>query len=128
MWTRSSDESSEIRPREAIGDRLLKSLFPVFVKRGTLSVHTASGRELRFGDGTAPKVSIRFKDHAAQFALVADPDLRLGELFMDERLLVEEGSIYDFLWLVLQDTRGERPTLPLRSLVALRSLARRLAP
>jgi cyclopropane-fatty-acyl-phospholipid synthase len=128
MWTRSSDESSEIRPREAIGDRLLKSFIPFFVKRGTLRVHTASGQELSFGDGAAPKVSIRFKDHAAQFALVADPDLRLGELFADDRLVVEEGSIYDFLQLVLQDTRGERPTLPLRSLIALRSLTRRFAP
>jgi cyclopropane-fatty-acyl-phospholipid synthase len=128
MWTRSSDETSEIRPREAIGDRLLKSVIPAFVKRGTLRVTTASGRELVFGDGADPKVSIRFKDHAAQFALVADPDARLGELFMDERLVVEEGSIYDFLQLALQDTHGERPTLPLRSLAALRELARRLGP
>jgi cyclopropane-fatty-acyl-phospholipid synthase len=128
MWTRSSDESSEIRPREAIGDRLLKSVIPAFVKRGTLKVRTASGRELVFGDDTTPKVTVRFKDHAAQFALVADPELRLGELFMEERLVIEEGSIYEFLQLALQDTRGERPTLPLRSLGALRRLATRLAP
>jgi cyclopropane-fatty-acyl-phospholipid synthase len=128
MWTRSSDESSEIRPREAIGDRLLKAVVPAFVKRGTLRMITASGRELVVGDGTSPKVAIRFKNYAAQFALVADPDLRLGELFMDERLVVEEGSIYDFLQLALQDTGGERPTLPIRSVVALRKLARRFAP
>ncbi|HEX8663831.1 MAG TPA: cyclopropane-fatty-acyl-phospholipid synthase family protein [Beijerinckiaceae bacterium] len=128
MWIRSSDESSEIRPREAVGDRLLKSVIAAFVRRGTLRVVTASGRELTFGDGTTPRVTIRFKDHAAQFALAADPDLRLGELFMDGRLVVEEGSIYDFIRLALQDTRGERPTLPIRTLAALRRLARRLAP
>jgi cyclopropane-fatty-acyl-phospholipid synthase len=99
-----------------------------FVRRGTLKVVTASGRELTFGDGTAPQVAIRFKDYAAQFALAADPDLRLGELFMDERLVVEEGSIYEFIRLALQDTRGVRPTLPIRTLAALRRLARRLAP
>jgi cyclopropane-fatty-acyl-phospholipid synthase len=84
-------------------DTVLRSL----VSRGSLFVRTASGKELRFGDGTPPHVAIRFTDRRAELAFLLDADLRLGELFMDQRLIVEEGTIYDFLDLVLREQAGE---------------------
>jgi cyclopropane-fatty-acyl-phospholipid synthase len=98
------------------------------VHRGSLDVITAGGERLTFGDGGAPEVTIRFADSAAEWALLLDPELHVGELFMDERLVLERGSIYEFLQVVLQDNRGDRSMLPLQILVKMRTLARRLRP
>src|SRR4051812_20969292 len=128
MSTRSSHEYSEIRPREALVDRLLKGALARFIRRGSLTVTTAGGAQFRLGDGTAPFVAIRFADAGAQWELLIDPDLRLGELFTEGRLTLERGSIYDFLRLALQDAAGDHSTLPFKALVRLRSLARALMP
>src|SRR5918994_1282971 len=53
-----------------------------------------------------------------------DPELKLGELCMDRRLVVEHGTLFDFLQLVLQDNRGEFDAAPLRRLRRALSLAR----
>jgi cyclopropane-fatty-acyl-phospholipid synthase len=55
-----------------------------------------------------------------------DPDLRLGELFMEERFTVEEGSIYDFLELVLREGVGEPDPLWAKILDRVRFRLRRL--
>ncbi|WP_158914924.1 cyclopropane-fatty-acyl-phospholipid synthase family protein [Caulobacter sp. S45] len=93
---------------------LLKFVFGYAVKTGDLTVVTAKGRVLRFGDGTGAPVTIRFNDSAAERALALDPAMKLGELFTDSRLLVEQGSIYDFLHLMLRDLRNMKPPLLFR--------------
>jgi cyclopropane-fatty-acyl-phospholipid synthase len=90
---------------------------------GALTVETASGKKLMFGDGTGEEVRIRFADAGAERALVVNPELRAGELFMDGRLLVERGTIYDFLALVLRDPAPLSP--PMRLLKHIRMLKRR---
>ena len=64
-------------------------------------------------------------DAGAERATVLNPELRLGELFMDGRLVVERGTIYDFLALVLRDAEVGQRTLPARFLGRLRFLTRR---
>jgi len=127
MWIRSSDGYSAIRPREALADRLLRTALGRLVRRGSLTVTAAGGARFRLGDGAAPSVAIRFADAAAEWALLIDPDLHLGELFADGRLIIERGSIYDFLRLALQDSAGNHSTsLAARALVRLRALTRPL--
>ncbi|NIX76558.1 SAM-dependent methyltransferase [Microvirga terricola] len=104
-----------------LSERLLAAAFSSAVRRGTLNLTTARGQRLTFGDGQEPKVSIRFTDGAAQLLLCLRPELKLGELFMDGRLVIEQGTIYDLLQLVLQDTHGELDELPLRRLRAIRT-------
>lgn len=128
MSIRSSDEYSEIGPRSGLAARLLRGAFSRLVRRGSLDVVTAGGERLTFGDGGPPRASVRFADAAAEWALLLDPEMQAGELFMDGRLVVERGSIYDFLELVLRDNRGDRSMLPLQILVRMRTLARRLRP
>jgi cyclopropane-fatty-acyl-phospholipid synthase len=106
-------------------ERLLRTTFIRIVKRGTLKVVTARGHSFEAGDGSEPKVAIRFADVGAERALCLDPELRLGELYMDGRLKIEHGSFFDFLQLVLQDTGGEFDAAPLRGARQLKSLARR---
>ncbi|MFC5069137.1 class I SAM-dependent methyltransferase [Flaviflagellibacter deserti] len=97
------------------------------ILRGSLDVLTAQGRRLSFGDGTGNKVVIRFTDAAAQRALIADPEMKLGELYMDGRLVMEQGSIYDLLNLVLLNLRHRPYPLTARILERGRILLRRFA-
>ena len=90
-------------------ERLLKTALSQAVKRGRLQVLTAGGATLDFGDGKGEPVSVRFADALAQWSFLRDPDLRLGELYMDGRLIVEAGTIYDFLFLLLRDSRDTKP-------------------
>ena len=84
-------------------EKLLTAVFSRCVARGALSLQTARGKKLMFGDGTGEEVRVRITDAGAERALVFNPELRLGELFMDGRLIVEQGTIFDFLGLVLRD-------------------------
>ena len=105
-------------------DKLLRFAFSPLVKRGTLEVVTSRGQVFDVGDYGSPQVTIRFADAGAVWALCLDPELKLGELYMDGRLVVEHGTLFDFLQLVLQDSRGEFDGAPLRSLRRALSLAR----
>jgi len=97
-------------------ERLLARALAPLVRRGSLTLALPSGRRLEFGDGGLPKVAIRFTDAAAVRALLRDPDLQLGELFMDERLRLEQGSVYELLELLLRDAKQLRPGLAVRLL------------
>jgi cyclopropane-fatty-acyl-phospholipid synthase len=77
------------------------------VTRGNLRVTTAGGATLSFGDGVGPPVVVRFTSAATQRRVLLNPDLRLGEAYMDGTFVVDRGSIADFVDLV-----GSRPALP----------------
>ena len=95
-------------------NRFLTLVFSRLVTRGSLTVHTATGETLSFGDGTGNPVVVRFVDKKAQWEFLLDPDMRLGEIYQDSRLLVEKGNIFDFLTLILREAKGSRPSLPVR--------------
>lgn len=107
-------------------DQLLRWAFGD-VKRGALTVVTASGAVLAFGDGSGPQVRVRFADRAAQWMLLLDSDLRLGELFTDGRFVVEQGAIYDFLDLFLGAQAGQTQPFLIRALDRLRFALARVA-
>ncbi len=73
------------------------------VGRGDLTVISARGVAYRFGDGTGPRVVVRFVSALAQLAVLFDPELRLGEAYMDGSFVVEAGSIADFVGLVMRE-------------------------
>ncbi len=70
------------------------------VTRGNLQVTTAGGANLSFGDGSGPPVAVRFTSAAVQRRVLLNPDLRLGEAYMDGTFVVEQGAIADFVDLV----------------------------
>ena len=90
---------------DALTERLLQRAFAPLVRQGQLEVALPSGRVLRFGDGGLPQARIRFADRRAVWALLRDPDLNFGEMFMQQRLVVEQGTVYDVLELVLRGAR-----------------------
>ena len=90
---------------ETAVDRLLFIFLRRFVRRGSLTVTTARGRIGTFGDRTGHPVAVRFNNAAAQRAVLFDPELKLGEAYMDGTLIVERGSIADVLALLLSQER-----------------------
>lgn len=107
-------------------NRLLRKAFSHLVTRGSLAVTDPQGQRFVFGDGSGPPVAVRFADRGAQLAFLIDPSLRLGELFMEGRFLVEQGTIYDFLELVLRESSGEPDSLLSKAVDHVRFRLRRL--
>ncbi|CAD5291250.1 SAM-dependent methyltransferase [Bosea sp. 62] len=97
------------------------------IKKGTLTIMTANGVARTFGDGGGAPVAIRFRNATAQRRVLFDPELRLGEAFVDGDLIVEQGTITQLLELLLsQEHTGTRP-IATKMLAGLRFVVRRLA-
>jgi cyclopropane-fatty-acyl-phospholipid synthase len=82
-------------------DRLLRFVLARYLRRGTLAITTAAGMTFTFGDGSGTAVAVRLTTPAATRRLVLDPELALGELFMEGELVMERGTIADLLAVVL---------------------------
>ena len=106
-------------------DRLLQFLLRTFLRRGTFRLTTSRGTTFTFGDGTGKPVVVRFTSRAAEWGILIDPELKLGEAYMDGTFVVEEGTIADVLAVAL----GQNSELPhwARPQWTLRYIARRLA-
>jgi cyclopropane-fatty-acyl-phospholipid synthase len=91
-------------------DRVLRSLLSGLIRHGNLRVTMASGASFTLGDGTGPRVAVRFTSHAAELAVLLDPELKLGETYMDGGLVMDEGSIADLLALAL--SQNQMTSLP----------------
>ncbi len=103
----------------ALGERL--------IERGDLRVTLPSGRQLSFGDGSGPAVRAAITDPVALRRIVLDPDLALGEAYMDGALTVEEDDLRGLLELVLSNI-GTGPEPWFRRLPqALRTMMRRIS-
>jgi len=98
---------------------LARNLAPLVVT-GVLEVVLPSGKRNLFGAGTSPTASIRFSDTRAIWAILRDPDLNFGEMFMQGRLVVEKGTIYDVLELLLRHAKNVPVSATVRTLDAWR--------
>ena len=108
-------------------DRVLEVILRSFIRHGTLRLTTANGNLLEFGDGTGEAIAVRFTTRAAQWGMLLDPELKVGEAYMDGTLVMERGSIADFLALAMsQDKSGKAPGW-MRTQWLLRYVWRRLA-
>jgi len=108
-------------------DRALQVILRSYIRRGTLRVTTARGTTLEFGDGTGGPVAVRFTCAAAEWAVLLDPELAVGESYMEGTLVVEQGSIADFLLLAMSQDQSGKPPFWGRPQWLLRYLWRRLA-
>jgi cyclopropane-fatty-acyl-phospholipid synthase len=107
-------------------DRLFQSLLGRLIRHGMLHVTTVRGRTFTVGDGTGKPVALRFTSTAAQLGIVFDPELRLGEAYMEGGFVIEQGSIADMLALALAQDHGNMPGRWARPLWLARYLWRRL--
>ena len=106
-------------------EKLLAAVFSKCVSDGSLTVVMASGAEHHFGDGTGEELRVRFADTGAERLVLINPQLHVGEMFMDGRLAVERGTIYDFLAIVLRGMAAQPKSIPIRLLDQIRLMKRR---
>ncbi len=78
-------------------DRLLKFVLSRFIRKGSLTVTTASGRSFTVGNGIGEHAAVRFLTATAERRLLFDPELALGEIYMDGEFVIEQGTIADVL-------------------------------
>jgi len=64
---------------------------------GRLKVEFPDGRVEHYGDGTGPEIGIRFTDRRAVWELLRDPEANFGELYMDGRMELTSGNLYDLM-------------------------------
>ncbi|MCX8996341.1 cyclopropane-fatty-acyl-phospholipid synthase family protein [Rhizobiaceae bacterium BDR2-2] len=101
----------------------LRLLLHKIIATGSLRLTDHSGATETYGDGSGKAVAIRFTDEEAEEAVANDPLLKLGEMYMDGRMVLEEGDIYDFLALVKENTRSEALTWKMVGLTVARIAA-----
>lgn len=103
---------------------VIELLFANFFQQGALGVIDAKGRYRTFGAGT-PDVIMRLHDHVAEWDLLRNPDLKLGELYMDGRLTLEAGDVGDLLALLMRNLHEIQPRGWHRLVRGIRKLKRR---
>ncbi len=101
---------------------LLHKLLGSLVTRGALEVVTAKGKRFVVGDAPTASLAIRFSDARAEWALLIDPEMQLGELYMDGRWVVERGTLYEVMALLINNMQNVQNAKPNRWLEALDSL------
>ena len=108
-------------------DKMLRKL----ITKGELTVIDHDGKEYRYGspDPKHGPVRVRFTDKGASTHIVKDPRVGAGEVYMDGRMVVEQGDIRDLVLLIRYNAPIERqgvlqPKGPMRK--ALGYLAGRL--
>src|SRR5467141_2573838 len=82
-------------------DRLLRYFLQQFIRRGAMTFTTASGAKFSCGDGTGEPVCVRFLTTEAERRVLLNPELALGEVYMEGTFVVENGSIADALAILL---------------------------
>src|SRR5258707_3517093 len=82
-------------------DRLLRYFLGQFIRRGTMTFTAASGARFTCGDGTGRPVSARFLSRRTERRILLNPELALGEAYMDGTFVVENGSLSDALGILL---------------------------
>jgi cyclopropane-fatty-acyl-phospholipid synthase len=106
------------------------SIVQKIIRKGNLKLTLANGETHAIGDGTGDLVVVRVADEEAEKLIRRDPTLKLGEMYMDGRFILEQGNIYDFLSMVKQNTTNEIFDIPMAALlvgrIALQQLKSRL--
>jgi cyclopropane-fatty-acyl-phospholipid synthase len=82
-------------------DRLLRYFLRQFIRRGAITFAAANGEKFTCGDGTGPHIFVRFLSTDAEQRILRNPELALGEIYMDGSFVVENGSIADVLAIVM---------------------------
>lgn len=108
------------------GERLiLRHLFSGFIRRGRLVVIASDGSIQEFGDGQGREVTVRINDSRTARRILLNPGLEIGEAYVDGRLTLESGDIYDFLDLGLSNLGWQVPGPMGRLQYKLATLSRR---
>lgn len=79
------------------------------VTTGHLRLVDSDGCAYDFGDRSGPQVIARITDKRTERQLTLNAPFAIGEAYMDGRLVLEHGTIYDFLELLLTNAQHRQP-------------------
>ena len=85
----------------ALIGRFIEQILPV----GSITIIQADGSRETYGPGGGKHSTVRLHDRRAALELFRNPRLKLGELYMDGRVTIEDGTMLDLLELIV----GARP-------------------
>ena len=77
--------------------KFIDQLLPV----GSITIVQPGGQRETHGPGGGKHVTVKLHDRRAAMDIFRNPRLRVGELYMDGRLTIEDGTILDLLELVV---------------------------
>jgi cyclopropane-fatty-acyl-phospholipid synthase len=97
------------------------------VRKDRVRLIHASGAEEFFGPEAAPPLAIRFADAGAERWCGLDPELKIGEMFMEGRLLVENGNAFDLVSMLKRNGLRRGALLHHRAIGAARAMGLRAA-
>ncbi len=90
---------------------MLGALLRSIIRDGALMVRGPGGRTYAVGgagEADAPLI-VHIRDRATLARIASNPALAVGEAYMDGGLVIERGSLYDFLALATRNLRHLRP-------------------
>ena len=76
---------------------LFSTLLKYSMRVGALRVIHADGTIRDYGDGSPPSCTLRLKKKSLDYALILNPALYVPEAYMDGDLVIEDGTLYDFI-------------------------------
>lgn len=86
---------------------LIGRLIDRLLTNGSITVIEPGRAPATYGPGGGRQLTIRLADRRVVFDLLKNPRLGLGEAYMDERLVIEDGTILDLLELITSNNRWE---------------------
>lgn len=97
------------------------------IREGHVELSIGDRPAMLFGNGSGPKVTVRIKDDSAVRRLMLDPELALGECYMDGSLSIEGDDVQGLLEVVLRNyVHVTDLPVPARLMAFLRRIRRRL--
>lgn len=107
--------------------RFLSLFLSRLIKCGSLVAVYPDGRSLRYGEASPAPVTVRFHSRSLPRKLLINPDLALGEAYMDGMLTVDADDIYGLVELLLVNLNRQKGAWHYRWLSRLRRAGRRFA-
>jgi len=86
---------------------LISRLLGALLTKGRITLVQPDGGRETYGPGGGKELTVRLADRRVAFDLVRNPRLKLGEAYMDGRLIIEDGTILDLLELITSANRWE---------------------
>jgi len=108
-------------------NRWLDRLMARVIQLGRLEVTWSDGSVSAYGNGTGRAARVEFRDRETEWAVLVNPELAIGEAYMDGSLVFPDDSLLDFLMLLNESWSllNKRPFY--RALSRFRFVTRRVA-
>ena len=86
---------------------LIGRLVDKLLTKGSITLLRPGKPPRTYGPGGGKHLTLRFTDRKVAFDIVRNPRLGIGEAYMDERVIIEDGTILDLLELIVGSNRWE---------------------